>query len=100
MAPRLILTPDPISGGYVARLDGDHVVTSRQPVVDGARVLLRRGHSPDALLTARHAGAADSFKPLPIREWARWTYTDGVTGRLQRIEWTPMPKWPAARAAS
>ena len=42
---------------FTAVLDGEVIVTSRQPLLEGARVLLRRGYDPDTRLTIRHAGS-------------------------------------------
>jgi hypothetical protein len=99
---RLILTPEPVPTDthpaplrFEATLDGAHVVTSHQPLADGARVLLARGWHPDTPVTIRHAGSVhDSFAPRPIGEWARWTYTDGR--RLLRQEWRPRADMPAS----
>lgn len=41
---------------YEARLGGDILTTSRTPFLSSARALLERGHSPDTVLTMRHAG--------------------------------------------
>ena len=47
------------------------VAVSRQPLHDGARVLLDLGVDPDTLLTARHAGKeCDLFVPRPLGELA------------------------------
>ena len=47
---------------------------SRQPLLDGARKLLKLGHDPSTLATIRHYGKNyDSFEPRPLRELARWT---------------------------
>jgi hypothetical protein len=92
---RLIAHPHLERGGYHldrfdACLDGELITTSRQPLLDGARALLARGFDPDAMLTIRLASsAADSFRPKPIREWARWTITERDRGGLQRTTWRP-----------
>jgi hypothetical protein len=68
------------------------VVNTRQPLVDGGRVLLARGFDPTAPLTMRHEGSAhDSFRPAPLREWARWTYKEGESVSLRRSLWIPFP---------
>ena len=47
-----------------AWLGGDLICISRQPRLDGARELLRRGYSPDALMTTRaHDRSYDSWNP-------------------------------------
>jgi hypothetical protein len=70
-------------------------VTSRQPLLDGARVLLDRGHPPETLLTIRHHGKDhDSFTPLPIGELAKWTYEERDKGGIKLRRWKPfgMPR--------
>ena len=41
---------------FDAYLNGELILTSRQPWYDAARELLRRGYPGDTLLTMRHAG--------------------------------------------
>jgi hypothetical protein len=66
---RLIVCPHLERGGFHvdrfdAYLDGELIVTSRQPLLDGARRLLQRGFDPEALLTMRmHNRPYDSFPP-------------------------------------
>lgn len=92
MMVRLILRPTRDDGRFTAHLAGEHIVTSDQPVVDGARELLRRGYNPATPLTACHDGSAhDAFKPLSIGEWARWTYSDTNRDGLRRQAWRPRP---------
>jgi hypothetical protein len=92
----LILHPHIEPGGYHldkfdAYLDDELILTSRSPLYSGARELLKRGLSPDALLTIRHVGKAyDSFKPQPIGELAKWTVVEGRNG-LSRQAWSPFP---------
>ena len=90
---RLIVTPDERPGQFIARLEGSSepiVQHTRQPLVDGARVLLARGFDPAIPLTMRHVGGTfDSFRPLPIGEWSRWTYKEPDQRPLQRTRWMP-----------
>lgn len=73
MTVTLALRPRP-RGYFDACLDGILVCTSRQPLFDGARELLRRGHDPADTLTTRHEGKAfDNFVPAPIGELAKLT---------------------------
>jgi hypothetical protein len=97
-AIRLVVTPetDPEKAGrFAARLEstGEVVVAStRQPLADGARELLARGFDPATPLTMRHEGKAyDSFQPLPIGQWAGWTYTEGENTPLRCVRWMPRP---------
>jgi hypothetical protein len=49
---------------FDACLNGELILTSRQPWYDRARELLRRGYPGDTLLTLRHAGEDyDRFMP-------------------------------------
>jgi hypothetical protein len=94
LAIRLVVAPE-AAGRFTARLEstGDVIVAStRQPLVDGARVLLAQGFDPDTPLTMRHQGSAhDSFQPLPIGRWAGWTYTEGENTPLRCARWMPRP---------
>lgn len=86
----LILKPHIEHGGYhLDRFDAyvgsELIVTSRRPWFDGARVLLKRGHDPDTLLTIRHDGKDyDSFAARPIGELAKWTIKERDRGGLCR----------------
>ena len=99
----LILRPHRERGGYHldrfrAYLDGAHIITSRQPLYDGARELLKLGHSPDTLLTIRHVGKDhDSFVPQPIGWLALWTIADRDKDGLKRERWR-YPPTPQQRA--
>ena len=97
-AIRLVVTPEPDpekAGRFAARLEctGESlVVSTRQPLVDGARELLARGFDPATPLTMRMEGNAyDSFQPLPIGQWAGWTYTESEKHALKRQRWMPLP---------
>jgi hypothetical protein len=89
----LIVSPDAGSGTFIGRLDGTDetlVQGTRQPLVDGARLLLGRGLDPTTPLTMRHTGKTfDSFRRLPISEWAPWTYKEPDQRPLQQTRWMP-----------
>ena len=92
----LVVTPDAEpqkAGRFNGRLasTGEIIVRgSRQPLVDGARELLARGFDPATPLTMRHEGKAyDSFRPAPISEWAKWTYSESEEHALKRRRWVP-----------
>ena len=93
----LIVRPAVTVDGYhldrfTAVLDGEVIVTSRQPLLEGARVLLRRGYDPDTRLTIRHAGSDhDSFVPAPIGELAKSTIEETDKRGLRRRPWRPLP---------
>jgi hypothetical protein len=97
-AIRLVASPeaDPQKAGrFTARLEstGELIVANtRQPLVDGARELLARGLDPATPLTMRMEGNTyDSFRPLPIGCWAKWTYKEGEKDALRRARWMPLP---------
>ena len=73
---------------FEAWLDGELICISRQPRLDGARELLRRGYSPDTLMTTRaHDRSYDSFVPAPIGELAKWTVSERDKRGLYRERW-------------
>jgi hypothetical protein len=88
---RLLVEPDPRKpGSFTARLDGEVIVVSNQPLVDGARELLRRGHDPAELLTLRHQNSPfDSFRAERLGCWARSTYHESANRPLRQERWTP-----------
>jgi hypothetical protein len=91
---RLVVASETDSPGrFTARLEstGELLVSgSRQPLVDGARVLLARGFDPATPLTMRMEGKAyDSFQPMPIGQWAKWTYEESEKTALRRVRWMP-----------
>ena len=77
---------------FEAWLDGELIVTSKQPRLDAARELLRRGYLPDELMTTRaHDRGYDSFVPAPIGELAKWTIVEEDKRGLRRRFWQPHP---------
>lgn len=77
-------------GRYDARLGSELIVTSRQPLLDGARALLERGYHPSTTLTIRHKNSAQaSFVPRPIGELAGWTIEASDRDGLRRRRWRP-----------
>ena len=75
---------------YEAWLDGELICISRQPRLDGAREMLRRGYGPDVLMTTRaHDRSYDSWTPAPLGELAKLTVAE-MSGRgLRRMSWRP-----------
>jgi hypothetical protein len=100
----LILKPHVESDGthrerFEAYLGDELIRISRQPLSDGARTLITRGHDPAELLTIQHHDRAyASFAPAPIGELARWTYSEEVRGRIRRVPWAPFEMAPRRRA--
>jgi hypothetical protein len=71
---RLVLRPHDRHGQFDAYLAADLICTSKQPLLDGARELLRLGHDPTLLLTTRHDGKGyDNFTPRPSGDLAALT---------------------------
>ena len=94
---RLILRPCSLTAAkhadkLDAYLDGAYIVTSREPLLDGARELLRRGYDPATLMTTRHDGKAfDNFKPAPLGKLAGLAIGEGDKRGLQLRKWEPYP---------
>jgi hypothetical protein len=95
---RLILTPAKTPGKFIARMDDndprvpEEVCVSHQPMVDGARVLLKHGFDPETLATCRHEGKAfDSFVPRRLGDWAQDSYSEGDKRGLRLEKWRPRP---------
>jgi hypothetical protein len=90
----LVVAPE-TPGRFTARLESTAelvVENSRQPLVDGARVLLGQGFDPGTPLTMRHERKGyNSFQPMPIGHWAKWTYKEGEKDALRRTPWMPLP---------
>src|SRR5262249_47774750 len=77
---RLILRPLG-HGRFEAYLNGALICASCQPLLDGARGLLERGHSRATLLTTRHEGKPyDNFIPKQIGDLAKWDVEEGPHG--------------------
>ena len=75
---------------FDAWLDGELLVTSRQPLYAGARKLKERGVDPSTLLTIRHRGKDyDSTIPLPIDLLAELTVAQRDRGGLHLERWQP-----------
>jgi hypothetical protein len=74
---RLLLRPHGRHGQFAAYLGCELICTSRQPLLDGARELARRGYDPTLALTTRHEGKGyDNFIPKLLAELADLTVDD------------------------
>jgi hypothetical protein len=96
----LQLRPHIEAGGYHldrfdAFLDGEIITTSRQPVFDGARALIERGHDPEELICADQSGHL-VFKAT-IGENARWTIEESDKAGLRKRPWS---EWTLQKAVS
>jgi hypothetical protein len=77
-------------GKFAAYLDGDLVCISSQPLLDGARALLARGHPAHVLLTTRHDGKPyDNFIPATIGKLACLTAEEACLGFRKYRPWCP-----------
>jgi hypothetical protein len=88
------LRPHIEAGGYHldrfdALLDGEVITTSRQPVFDGARALIERGHHPEELMCADQNGHLVFI--ATIGENARWTIEESDKGGLRKRPWRELP---------
>jgi hypothetical protein len=89
----LIIHPTTHPSRWRATLGDSTVCTSHQPLVDGARELLKRGMDGDLLLTMRHVDKTyDSFEPRPIKDLARVTYVESNRDGIIQTEWKPFDK--------
>lgn len=79
-------------GNFDAFLGAEFLLTSRQPMVDAARLLVGRGADPATPATMRHEGSTqDSFAPMPLGQWATLTYTETERTPLKLSIWRPFP---------
>ena len=88
----ITVTPLPKRPGvFRACTLGAPLVVSRQPLLDGARELLRRGASPDATLILRHAGADYDALRSTIGTAAKLTVDEdgGGSGCPKLRRWKP-----------
>ena len=98
MTIRLIMRPHrgkhgPTGDRFDAFIGDEFIVTSREPLFDGARELLARGYDPSTLMTTRHEGKTfDNFKPAPIGKLAQLMIVEADIRGLQMRKWQPHPK--------
>ena len=103
MTLRLTLRPhSKPSGEYTGKFDAsigaDFICRSREPLGDGARILLARGYNPETLITTRHAGKDfDNFKPMSIGKAAGLTTREDTNGP-RIIKYEPHPNAARRRA--
>ena len=86
------------TGKFDASIGADFICRSREPLGDGARILLARGYNPETLISTRHAGKDfDNFKPIPIGKAAGLTTKEGDNGP-RIVKWEPMQDAAKRRA--
>jgi hypothetical protein len=79
------------AGRFMASLDGRVLVqSSRQPLLDAARVLVGEGHDPGAVVTMRHAGSTTDALRARLGVAARLTVAEAAT---RFAGWKPHPGW-------
>jgi hypothetical protein len=66
---------------FEARIDGRLICTSRQPLLDAARVLLAEGLDPETYLVMRHLGSAHDSLSGSIGTAALLTVEHSVQGK-------------------
>ena len=83
------VTPAAKAGLYVASLGGRELVTSRQPFLDVARVLLAEGVDPDEILIMRWATTGTESLRSTVAAAAALTVEDGRDGVPRFRPWRP-----------
>jgi hypothetical protein len=82
----LVIKPSGRAGRFLGYIGDDLIVTSRQPLLDGARVLLARGYDPATPYNMRHANSdALSFVTTTIGQAAGLSVSDTRTPRFQKF---------------
>jgi hypothetical protein len=77
----LVIKPSGRAGRFLGYIGDDLLVTSRQPFLDGARVLLARGYDPGTPYNMRHANSETlSFVTTTIGHAAGLTTNDTGSG--------------------
>jgi len=77
----LVIDPAGKTGLFNGRVGNETVVRSRQPFLDGARVLLARGYDPATPYNMRHANSATlSFVSTTLGRAAGLGVVDAATG--------------------
>jgi hypothetical protein len=87
----MIITLDvrPIGQGkFEGRVDGELIVTSRQPFLDAARALIRAGGPADALFQMRHSTGTIGLKSI-LGVAASLTIDERNEGRVKFKRWQP-----------
>jgi hypothetical protein len=79
----VVVSPTKSAGHFQAKLqhtDEVLVQNSRQPFLDGARVLVLRGYDPGALLVMKHLGSDTVALRAPLGKAAKLTVEEGPHG--------------------
>lgn len=85
----IVETP-PRRGRFTARLGGRVILeSSRQPLLDAARILLAGGFAPSTRIAMRHAGENHDALTSTVGAAAKLTVKDGSDGRPRFRPWMP-----------
>ncbi|WP_426615361.1 hypothetical protein [Bradyrhizobium sp. McL0616] len=80
-------------GRFVTTLDGVVILpSSHQPLLDAARVLLKRGYRPEQRLVMRHRGSTVAAMSGQIGELAKWTLSETQTAGPRFAPYRPFEK--------
>jgi hypothetical protein len=84
----LVIKPAPKAGRFLGYVGDELIVpSSRQPFLDGARVLLARGYDPATPYNMRHANSEVlSFVTTTIGQAAGLTVDEGTRLRFRKFE--------------
>jgi hypothetical protein len=85
----LVVAPVERPGHFRAQLDHRELVTSRQPFLDSARVLLGEGRDPTTVLVMRHAGSQTESLRATIGAAAKVTVAEGELDPPRLRAWKP-----------
>jgi hypothetical protein len=85
----LVVSPLGGPGHFRARLGHRELVTSRQPFLDSARVLLGEGCDPTTVLVMRHAGSKTISLRATIGAAAKLTVAEGELDPPRFRVWKP-----------
>jgi hypothetical protein len=77
-------------GYFDAHVDGAHLCRSRQPLLDGARHLLRAGHPADAVVVMKRAGSPIVALSSTIGKAAGLTVSEEANRSLRFKRWRPL----------
>jgi hypothetical protein len=92
----LVVSPVGRPGHFRAQLGHRELVTSRQPFLDSARVLLGEGCDPTTVLVMRHAGSKTNSLRATIGAAAKLTVAEGERDPPRFRAWKPFVSRAAA----
>ncbi|MDF2995103.1 MAG: hypothetical protein K0R27_740 [Xanthobacteraceae bacterium] len=71
------------NGRYAALVEGEVIVTSRQPFYASARALLKRGVYPETPITMRHEGSSIASMRSTVGHASQWRVEESDAGGLR-----------------